>query len=73
MGGGHREDEVLRGIPFRMSQMHGASLVDTLPELWNMQIKGRGMMQGPSSLHFGSYNDFLYLRMKEGKCCLVLW
>ena len=56
-----------------MSQMHGASLVDTLPELWNMQIKGRGMMQRPSFLHVGSCNYVLYLRMKEGKCCSVLW
>ena len=31
-----------------------ASLVDTLPELWNMQIKGSGMMQMLSSRHFGS-------------------
>ena len=37
-----------------MSPMHGASLVDTLPELWNMQIKGGGMMQMLSSQHFGS-------------------
>ena len=44
-----------------MSQMHGASLVDTLPELWNMQIKGRGMMQRPSFLHVGSCNYVLGL------------
>ena len=34
--------------------MDRASLVDTLPELWNMQIKGSGMMRMLSSRHFGS-------------------
>ena len=32
-----------------------------------MRIKGRGMMQLPSSLHFGSCNEVPYLRKKEGK------
>ena len=48
--------------------MDMASLVDTLPELWNMQIKGREMMQMLSSQHFSSCPHLPYSREKQGTC-----